>query len=470
MFCPECGTQIDDSSTFCGNCGSAIAQLDQTVCTQPEPPTQAEVAAAQAAAAAPMEATAPIAPIDVPAPVAPAETPVLPTDFGQTGFVPNYVPPTAPVAPAPAKKFPTVAVVIAGLVVAVAAVFLVLALGGALGGKGGVKTVVMKYEEPALSDTNPYKDCYETYEDYVLPESDSRYYSHSEMTGMPLNYLLVARQELFARHGVTASDINLQEYFEAREWYSATSEAYTFNTYEDLNLKLLNVCIAQAEGTFTTSTNAYLAYLSNNDGILPFSSTEYLNADDLYNLNQNELLLVRNEIYARHGYIFEDLLILDFFLAQDWYVPAVLPADFDGNTLNEFEAGNVGLIEVYEMMAQGVRMSSGNPYANMGYYYDGYIISYSDYYVLDSYDVIGLTVNELVLARNEIFARHGYTFTDQDLLEYFLQQDWYRPTTPPGRLDMISLTSTEQKNVDMLKSYEEFVKENGYNHNYGYYY
>ena len=40
--------------------------------------------------------------------------------------------------------------------------------------------------------------------------------------------------------------------------------------------------------------------------ILPDSDTDYITEDELNDLDDEELRYATNEIYARHGYIFED--------------------------------------------------------------------------------------------------------------------------------------------------------------------
>ncbi|HNX13797.1 MAG TPA: zinc ribbon domain-containing protein [Oscillospiraceae bacterium] len=60
MYCPKCGTQIDDGAKFCGKCGaqlSAPVTPAQPVTTQPQPayaPQYAQPAAVQPAAAQPI--------------------------------------------------------------------------------------------------------------------------------------------------------------------------------------------------------------------------------------------------------------------------------------------------------------------------------------------------------------------------------------------------------------------------------
>lgn len=65
----------------------------------------------------------------------------------------------------------------------------------------------------------------------------------------------------------------------------------------------------------------------------------------------------------------------------------------------------------------------------------------------------------LLIARNEIFARHGYIFKDTDLREYFLSQAWYRETISSEDFDDSMLTETEQANLDVIIEAE---KELGY--------
>ena len=78
--------------------------------------------------------------------------------------------------------------------------------------------------------------------DYVLPGSDSRYISSSELSGMDAATLRLARNEIYARHGRLFNAADLQSYFNGKTWYSGTisPDAFSesvFNTYEKENLK-----------------------------------------------------------------------------------------------------------------------------------------------------------------------------------------------------------------------------------------
>ncbi|QFJ54925.1 YARHG domain-containing protein [Pseudobutyrivibrio xylanivorans] len=54
--------------------------------------------------------------------------------------------------------------------------------------------------------------------------------------------------------------------------------------------------------------------------------------------------IAKNEIYARHGYIFTDPDLYDFFMGQLWYVPTVEAEDFDDSVFNEYERANLQLV------------------------------------------------------------------------------------------------------------------------------
>src|SRR5699024_955409 len=79
-----------------------------------------------------------------------------------------------------------------------------------------------------------------------------------------------------------------------------------------------------------------------------------------------------------------------------------------------------------------------------------YILPDSDTFYLDRADLYHLSSAELRIARNEIFARHGYVFDAKELVNYFNQMDWYSPKPYyTGRL-----TAVEEYNVELIKSLE----------------
>lgn len=81
---------------------------------------------------------------------------------------------------------------------------------------------------------------------------------------------------------------------------------------------------------------------------------------------------------------------------------------------------------------------------------DHFIISYSGDVFLDTSDLKGLSKDDLRLARNEIYARHGYVFKSKELQNYFGSQSWYEPNPSfDGKM-----TEWEKHNIELIKSLE----------------
>jgi hypothetical protein len=54
--------------------------------------------------------------------------------------------------------------------------------------------------------------------------------------------------------------------------------------------------------------------------------------------------LAKNEIYARHGYIFKDEDLNNYFMVQLWYEPFYIPEDFNDSVFNDYEKANLKLL------------------------------------------------------------------------------------------------------------------------------
>jgi hypothetical protein len=80
-------------------------------------------------------------------------------------------------------------------------------------------------------------------------------------------------------------------------------------------------------------------------GDFPEASTRYLEVPDVENILPEEIEIIRNEIYARHGYSFTNIKIRRIFDAKDWYIP--MGVDIR-DQLTELEAHNIDLLYNYE--------------------------------------------------------------------------------------------------------------------------
>lgn len=84
------------------------------------------------------------------------------------------------------------------------------------------------------------------------------------------------------------------------------------------------------------------------------------------------------------------------------------------------------------------------------YVYNGFIFPDSDIRKLTSTDLTYLSKEQLKIARNEIYARHGHMFQTKDMQEYFSKQSWYRENP----YFTGNLTDIETYNVELIKSRE----------------
>ena len=75
-------------------------------------------------------------------------------------------------------------------------------------------------------------------------------------------------------------------------------------------------------------------------------------------------------------------------------------------------------------------------------------------------ELFSLSLGELELMRNEIYARHGWVFKRDDLRNYFESQPWYRPKGDLSNLESSNrwveaeLTPIERRNIQIIVSRE----------------
>lgn len=68
---------------------------------------------------------------------------------------------------------------------------------------------------------------------YILPESNSRYYTKEELAGLDDNQLYLARNEIYARLGRKFKSEELTRYFGAKSWYRPQYEPSAFDNKGD---------------------------------------------------------------------------------------------------------------------------------------------------------------------------------------------------------------------------------------------
>lgn len=83
-----------------------------------------------------------------------------------------------------------------------------------------------------------------------------------------------------------------------------------------------------------------------------------------------------------------------------------------------------------------------------------YILPESASRLLTEADLANLTQEDLRIARNEIYARHGRKFLDEGLQEYFNGKSWYNGTIEPDDFKEDMLSEIERTNEDTIVNYE----------------
>lgn len=122
--------------------------------------------------------------------------------------------------------------------------------------------------------------------------------------------------------GIPIHDMEVSEFIVNGDILTAT-----FSNGEKLNYKWVGEVTPLSSGIIASSA----------------LSTRLLTESDLYGKTKQQLRIMRNEIYARHGRKFKSQDLQDYFSAQDWYTPL-----YDEVKLNEVEKKNVAFIQRHE--------------------------------------------------------------------------------------------------------------------------
>ena len=89
-----------------------------------------------------------------------------------------------------------------------------------------------------------------------------------------------------------------------------------------------------------------------NDFVIADSDSRYITEEELAALSETELLIARNEIYARRGRMFQNPELNAYFQTKSWYQPTVsgeaFTEEYAASVFNEIEVANITAIVNYE--------------------------------------------------------------------------------------------------------------------------
>lgn len=86
----------------------------------------------------------------------------------------------------------------------------------------------------------------QSYSEFILPESDTRMYSESEIAELSLQQLNYARNEIFARHGYVFQSDELQAYFGSKSWRGSLAVVDNFDNTQLSEIEKANVDLLYA--------------------------------------------------------------------------------------------------------------------------------------------------------------------------------------------------------------------------------
>jgi hypothetical protein len=228
----------------------------------------------------------------------------------------------------------------------------------------------------------------------------------------------VLRAEIEAIHGKRFDDEPwLQQYFEERYWYApdAGYEPKRLSAVEQKNLQ--TIIAAQKKQR----------HVAVSPGDMELFQNTTLKEEMLAGLSLHELRLMRNEFYALHGRTFSALWLQQHFDFQPWYKR--VEEGQQPSELSEIEKLNV---EVIVRVEKRLREELSTR-------------------VISRQVLEGLFIEDARKLRNEIYARHGKIFKDQNIQKYFSSFDWY---TPDAKFSEKSLSRIERRNYAAILAYE----------------
>lgn len=241
-----------------------------------------------------------------------------------------------------------------------------------------------------------------------------------QVAPLSLHQLRLMRGIIFGRHGRVFREKDIQGYLKSRSWYRPNPRFSlgSLGQLERYNLDVIR--FAEARRHRYVEPGDMRIY---RDKVLP--------ANRLRNYSLPELRILSGEIEAIHGRRFADEPWLqNYFNQRYWY----RPGDFKPAMLSVSERRNLEILAALEKKRRNLRLSPGQ----MGAF---------QHQLINDKMLRGLSLYELRLLRNEIYARRGKKFRTQWLAMHYSFASWYKPRSdyaePP-------LSDPEQKNVDTI--------------------
>lgn len=252
----------------------------------------------------------------------------------------------------------------------------------------------------------------------------------AEVQTLEMYDLKLLRGLVFGRHGRVFKDAEIKSFLETKSWYKPNAEFTNsmLNETERRNLDLIRIAEAAKHATIQPGDMRYWR-----DRAIP--------AKKLGQHSGAEWKVLVAEVEAIHGKRFDDdPWLRQYFEERYWYFPS---DKYDPKKLSAIERKNLQLLSGAQKKQRRVALLPGD-------------MEFFENRKISEQMLHGLSLHELRLLRNEIYARHGRMFRADWLQQYFYVQPWYNPDENFKDED---LSGTDKLNVETIVRYENRLHE-----------
>ena len=254
--------------------------------------------------------------------------------------------------------------------------------------------------------------------------------AREQLKEIDLYSLKLLRGVVFGRHGRVFKDRDIQGYLKEQAWYKPNTNFSNsmLNETERANLDLIRELEAEQHDVIEP-------------GDLRWWQAKEMTDEKLGTHSAAEWQVLRAEVEAVRGKRFEDDPWLQTYFEERYWYKAD-PA-YDARQLTAVERKNLAAIDEAQRKQRKAAISPGD-------------MEHFENRLVTEDMLKGLSLHELRLLRNEIYARHGRQFKTEWLSQYFWSQPWYE-----AREDNKEpvLSEIEQKNIQTIVAYENKLKE-----------
>lgn len=206
------------------------------------------------------------------------------------------------------------------------------------------------YHEESYNDESYNNTDYSTANESIEYEPEESYdIASDELTDSIRTYYSMKYRTDNVAAEIDNEDLNTVTFRLYDPYATTTSDTLGFYTYDKNTETWTDSISGEIVDLETSDTSNEMIGSQSSDayaeGIIPYSSDTVLSESDLDGLSAQELTYARNEIYARHGYIFNSSELNEYFNNQSWYIP---DESFSG-TLEGIEQRNATFISKYQV-------------------------------------------------------------------------------------------------------------------------